>query len=212
MFSFSKWTHIISLSLKKRKENQADMIIIEMKMWSSQLWLRFKQSQSKPEKCFQGFNGIQNHVLFVSTAVLPQLSYEDPYVASRPICGIHRTRERNETMNIKTYEYYVSFLSRVRWIPQIGLLPKYRVFMAQLVEHCSANAEAMGSNPVEALKTFFGLTLQLLKSQLPWSHLHFIRMSAVHIICIRSLLLMDLYSYFNKNHHYDGKGLETVKL
>ena len=32
------------------------------------------------------------------------------------------------------------------------------VFIAQLVEHCSANAEAMGSNPVEAQKKiFFGL-------------------------------------------------------
>ena len=29
------------------------------------------------------------------------------------------------------------------------------VFIAQLVEHCSANAEATGSNPVEALKNFF---------------------------------------------------------
>ena len=29
------------------------------------------------------------------------------------------------------------------------------VFIAQLVEHCSANAEATGSNPVEALTTFF---------------------------------------------------------
>ena len=29
------------------------------------------------------------------------------------------------------------------------------VFIAQLVEHCSANAEAMGSNPVEALQLFF---------------------------------------------------------
>ena len=28
------------------------------------------------------------------------------------------------------------------------------VFIAQLVEHCSANAEATGSNPVEATKTF----------------------------------------------------------
>ena len=37
------------------------------------------------------------------------------------------------------------------------------VFIAQLVEHCSANAEAMGSNPVEAPKTFFGHTLRLLK-------------------------------------------------
>ena len=60
------------------------------------------------------------------------------------------------------------------------------VFIAQLVEHCSANAEAMDSNPVEAPKTFFGLNLRLLKSQLQlgWSHLHFICMSAVHIIFI----------------------------
>ena len=43
--------------------------------------------------------------------------------------------------------------------------PKVWVFIAQLVEHCSANAEAMGSNPVEAPKTFFGLNLRLPKSQ-----------------------------------------------
>ena len=29
------------------------------------------------------------------------------------------------------------------------------VFIAQLVENCSTNAEARGSNPVEALKNFF---------------------------------------------------------
>ena len=29
------------------------------------------------------------------------------------------------------------------------------VFIAQLGEHCSANTEAMGSNPVEAPKIFF---------------------------------------------------------
>ena len=54
------------------------------------------------------------------------------------------------------------------------------LFIAQLVEHYSANAEAMGSNP----EHFFGLSLRLLKSQLQlrWSHFHFIRMSAVHII------------------------------
>ena len=43
--------------------------------------------------------------------------------------------------------------------------PNVWVFIAQLVEHCSANADAMGSNPVEAPKTFFGLTLRLLQSQ-----------------------------------------------
>ena len=30
------------------------------------------------------------------------------------------------------------------------------VLIAQLVKHCSANAEATGSNPVEAPKNFFG--------------------------------------------------------
>ena len=35
--------------------------------------------------------------------------------------------------------------------------PNVWVFIAQLVEHCIANVEAMGSNPVEAPKTFFGL-------------------------------------------------------
>ena len=38
------------------------------------------------------------------------------------------------------------------------------VFIAQRGEHCSANAEATGSNPVEAPKNlFFGLFSQLLK-------------------------------------------------
>ena len=41
--------------------------------------------------------------------------------------------------------------------------PNIWVFIAQLVEHCSANAEAMGSNPVAALKIFSGFNLQLLK-------------------------------------------------
>ena len=31
------------------------------------------------------------------------------------------------------------------------------VFIAQMVEHCSANAEVVGSNPVEAPTTFCGL-------------------------------------------------------
>ena len=35
--------------------------------------------------------------------------------------------------------------------------PDVWVFMAQLVEPCSANAEATGSNPVKAPKTFFCL-------------------------------------------------------
>ena len=37
------------------------------------------------------------------------------------------------------------------------------VFIAQLVEHCSPNAEATGSNPVETPKTYLWGTSQLLK-------------------------------------------------
>ena len=57
--------------------------------------------------------------------------------------------------------------------------PNIWVFIAQLVEYCSANTEAMGSNPVEALKFFFGLNLQLpkLRLQLRWSNLHLINIS-----------------------------------
>ena len=40
--------------------------------------------------------------------------------------------------------------------------PNVWVFIAQLVEHCNPNAEAMGLNPIEALKTFFGLNCDCL--------------------------------------------------
>ena len=39
--------------------------------------------------------------------------------------------------------------------------PNAWVFLAQMVEHCSATAEAMGSNPIEVPK-FFRVYLQLI--------------------------------------------------
>ena len=59
-------------------------------------------------------------------------------------------------------------MNSTNWPP-----PNVWVLIAQLVEHCSANAEAMGSNPVEVPK-FFRVNLQLLKLQLPLrrSYLH----------------------------------------
>ena len=81
----------------------------------------------------------------------------------------------------------IQFLLRVKMNSINWPAPNIWVFIAQLVEHCSANAEAMGSNPVEALKKFFsGLNLQLLKLRLKlrWSNLYFICISAVHIIFI----------------------------
>ena len=59
------------------------------------------------------------------------LSYEDPYTGGRPI-----------------------YLATLNDWPASSIW----VFIAQLGEHCSVNAQAMGSNPVEAPKSlFFGL-------------------------------------------------------
>ena len=75
--------------------------------------------------------------MFVSAAVLHQLGYKDPYVGSRPIYWIHRTRERNET-----YEYYVG----------CGRTNEMKIWSSQLwLKKVSP-------------KTFFGLTFRLLKS------------------------------------------------
>ena len=49
------------------------------------------------------------------------------------------------------------------------------VFKAQLVEYCSANAEATGSNPVENPENLF------------WLHLHFLGVFAVYITFIQYL-------------------------
>ena len=48
-------------------------------------------------------------------------------------------------------------LSRVKMNSIVWSASNIWVFMAQLVEHCSNKAEVMGSNPVEALKIYFGL-------------------------------------------------------
>ena len=65
-----------------------------------------------------------------------------------------------------SHHLYSIFLSRVKMNSINWPAPNIWVFIAQLVEHCSANAEAMGSNPVEALKFFSGLNSQLLKLRL----------------------------------------------
>ena len=52
--------------------------------------------------------------------------------------------------------------------------PNVWVFIAQLVEHCSANAEAMGSNPVEAPKAFFQFKCSYLNRNHNWDDHTFI--------------------------------------
>ena len=58
------------------------------------------------------------------------------------------------------------------------------VFIAQLGEHCSANAEATGSNPVEAPKIFFsGYFHNCLNcDSLRWSHTRLITNSLLNLV------------------------------
>ena len=56
-----------------------------------------------------------------------------------------------------SHHLHVSFLLRVKVNSTNWPSPNVWVFIAQLVEHCSANSEAMGLNPVEVPKFFSGL-------------------------------------------------------
>ena len=60
---------------------------------------------------------------------------------------------------------------------------------SSIVEHCSANAGAMGSNPVE-IPNFFRVNLQLLKLQFPLrrSYLHLKRFNQFFSISFRTTL------------------------
>ena len=59
--------------------------------------------------------------------------------------------------NIHMFIPFTGTLNSTNWPA-----PNVWVFIAQLVEHYSAKAETMGSNPVEAPKTFFGLNCDYL--------------------------------------------------
>ena len=53
--------------------------------------------------------------------------------------------------------------------------PNVWVFIAQLVEHCSANTEAMGLNPVGVPKFFGGVNLQLINPLSPSIHVQILQ-------------------------------------
>ena len=111
---------------------------------------------------------------FLAAKLTPERDLSMIVFGSRPICWIHRTRERNETWilcELRTYKWNEDVIVAVCisavhiificFIPFTGTMnstnwpvPNVWVFIARLVEHYSANAEAMGSNPVEAPKTY----------------------------------------------------------
>ena len=67
------------------------------------------------------------------------------------------------------------------------------VFIAQVVEQCSANVEATASNPAKPRKLFLRATSHLI--QLRWSHIHFICIPTVHIISFCSQFFFAVYLY-----------------
>ena len=54
-----------------------------------------------------------------------------------------------------SHHLHVSFLSRVNMNSTNWPAPEVWVFIGQTVEHCSANAGAMRSNPIEVPNFFF---------------------------------------------------------
>ena len=86
------------------------------------------------------------------------------------------------------------------------------VFIAQLGEHCSANAEATGSNPVEAPKNFFSYFRNCLNcDSLRWSHTHFICIPAVHIISF-NVSFLSRVDELNKLASLQCMGLHSSAL
>ena len=78
------------------------------------------------------------------------------------------------------------------------------VFIAQLGEHCSANAEATGSNPIEAPKIFFsGYFRNCLNcDSLRWSHTHFIYTCVVICYIPQSVAPMVFPTKWTSFLHY----------
>ena len=79
-----------------------------------------------------------------------------------------------------------------------------------LGEHCSANTEATGSNPVEAPKNFFGgyFCNCLNCDSLRWPHTHFICIPAVHIILF-SVSFLSRVDELNKLASLQCMGLHS---
>ena len=94
------------------------------------------------------------------------------------------------------------------------------VFIAQLGEHCSANAEATGSNPVEAPKIFFsGYFRNCLNcDSLRWSHTHFnndsiVKQSFLMSKNLHSINNSGFYSNFiNSIEHYHLPNFDPESL
>ena len=71
-----RWALIRASTVQRRTYLNKDMIVAVV--------IAFKQFQINPKKKIRDFNGIRTHGLWVK-----QLSYEDPYIGSTPICWVN---------------------------------------------------------------------------------------------------------------------------
>ena len=72
--------------------------------------------------------------------------------------------------------------------------PNVWVFISQRREHCSANAEVMGSNPVEVPKFFFGFICNFLNCNYQCDNQIFIKKS--HSFCCNSIVYQSCVLFY----------------
>ena len=77
------------------------------------------------------------------------------YIQHLPFAALDAKDNDNDILTPATIISSVKFVFP-QFISTNWPAPNVSVFIAQLVEHCSANAEVMGSNPVEVPKFFSG--------------------------------------------------------
>ena len=111
----------------------------------------------------------------------------------------------NRNLTIAVFHSFDGLMNSINW-PASSVW----VFIAQLGEHCSANAEATGSNPVEAPKIFFsGYFRNCLNcDSLRWSHIHLICIPAVHTISF-SVSFLSRVDELNKLASLQCMGLHS---
>ena len=99
-----------------------------MKVFSSQWSLQFKQLQINPKTKFRDFNGIRNYGLYVS-----QLSYEDPYIGSRPICWVHLEWSNEDDVNCGNTNFKWRYDHRIGNLQfkQLQINPKKKIRIQQ---------------------------------------------------------------------------------
>ena len=105
---------------------------------------------NNPDKICMASQGFQpiTHGLYVSTTVLYQLSYEDPYTGSRPICWVHLTHKKKWNMEWRSRELR-KYKSKIRYLTiRMHFHISHHLFsITQSKEHLTAEREVTGFIP-----------------------------------------------------------------